>query len=155
MTALPVQIVSQLIINNVGPLIASSVSSIASSYFTPARETIIKTVQEADDEREVDLLQMDRMLKWMRLIFDTTPTTIDTDKTTQTQYKQELYSIYMTICSDYKEYQRWKTYNQSLWLLSGYRKKNTKQLARKILADVRLFHEGLQLFSMMKQVNAE
>lgn len=155
MSTLPVQVLSQLIINNAGPLIASSVSSLASSYFTPARETILKTVQEVDDEREVDLLQMDRLLKWMRLIFDTTPSSETNTPTTQTQYKQELYSIYMTICSDYKEYQRWKTYNQSLWILSGYRKKNTKHLARKILADVRLFHEGLQLFSMMKQVNGE
>lgn len=152
MSALPVQVISQLLINNMGPLIASSVSSIASSYFTPARETIMKTVQEVDDEREVDLLQMDRMLKWMRLIFDATPSTETIQTTTQSQYKQELYSIYMTICSDYKEYQRWKTYNQSLWLFSGYRKKNTRHLARKILADVRLFHEGLQLFTMMKQV---
>lgn len=155
MTTLPAQVVSQLIINNIGPLIASSISSIASSYFTPSRETVLKTVQEVDDEREVDLLQMDRLLKWMCLIFDTTTTPSSEAPTTQTQYKQELYSIYRTICSDYKEYQRWKTYNQSLWLFSGYRKKHTKPLARKILADVRLFHEGLQLFSMMKQVNGE
>lgn len=156
MSTLPVQIVSHLIISNAGSLIASSVSSIASSYFTSARETIIKTVQEVDDERELDLLQMDRMLKWMRLIFDTTPSSdVHHTSTTQIEYKQELYNIYMTICSDYKEYQRWKTYNQSLWLFSGYRKKNIKQLARKILSDIRLFHEGLQMFSMMKQVNGE
>lgn len=151
MSTLPAQVLSQLILSNAGPLIVSSVSSLAGSYFTPTREAILKTVQEVDDEREVELLQLDRLLKWMCLIFDATT---DASVTTQTQqYKQELFSIYRTICSDYKEYQRWKAYNQSLWILSGYRKKNTKQIARKILADVRLFHEGLELFSMMKQVN--
>ena len=58
----------------------------------------------------------------------------------------------MKICSDYKEYHRWKVYNSSLWMFSSYRKKNTKQLAKKILADVKLFNEGLKLFSMMKNV---
>ncbi len=153
MSTLPTQVLSQVLITNLAPWIASSASALASSYFTPSRETVIRTVQEVDDEREVELLQMDRMLKWMRLVFDATPSkTPEEESTTHSQYKQELYSIYMTICSDYKEYQRWKTYNSSLWLFSGYRKKNTKHLARKILADVRLFHEGLQLFSMMRQV---
>jgi hypothetical protein len=153
MSTLPTQVLSQVLITNLAPWIASSVSALASSYFTPSRETVIRTVQEVDDEREVDLLQIDRMLKWMRLVFDATPSRIpEGESATHSQYKQELYSIYMTICSDYKEYQRWKTYNSSLWLFSGYRKKNTKHLARKILADVRLFHEGLQMFSMMRQV---
>lgn len=151
MTTIPTQVISQLIINNIVPLITTSASFIASSYFTPSRETIHRMIQEVDEEYELDQLQMDRMLKWMKLIFETTTPSIDEDST-PLKYKQELYSIYMTICSDYKEYQRWKVYNSSLLLFSNYRKKNTKQLAKKILAESKLFNEGLKMFSMMKNV---
>lgn len=154
MSTLTTQVISQLVISNILPLIASSASAVASSYFTPSRETVIKTVQEIDDEHELDLLQMDRMLKWMKLVFEATPSTTELDDDSKSiNYKQELYSIYMTICSDYKEYQRWKIYNSSLWMFSSYRKKNTRQLAKKIIADIKLFNEGLKLFSMMKNVS--
>jgi hypothetical protein len=154
MATIPAQVISQVIINNIVPLITTSASYIASSYFTSSRETIIKTVQDVNEEYELDLLQMDRMLKWMKLVFEATPSTTETetDDLTPSKYKQELYSIYMTICSDHKEYQRWKMHNASLWMFSNYRKKNTKQLAKKILADIKLFNEGLKLFSMMKNV---
>jgi hypothetical protein len=154
MSTITTQVISQLVISNILPLIASSASAVASSYFTSSRETIIKTVQDIDEEYELDLLQMDRMLKWMKLVFEATPSTTETetDDSTPSKYKQELYSIYMTICSDHKEYQRWKMHNASLWMFSNYRKKNTKQLAKKILADIKLFNEGLKLFSMMKNV---
>lgn len=149
MSSLPIQVISQLLINNIVPLMASSASAVASAYFTSPRESLIKTIQEVDEERELEMLQMDHMLTWMEMVFNTATTTANADIS---KYKQDLYNIYRTICSDYKEYQRWAAYNKSLWLLSGYRKRNTKQLARKIVADVRLFKEGLQLFSLIKQV---
>lgn len=153
MTSLPAQIISQLLLANLGTVFTSSASAIASSYFTPSRESSIKMIQEVDDEREIELLQMDRLLTWMRLVFDaTTPAPLEEPMTTLSKYKQELYSIYMTICSDYSEYKRWSAYNKTLWLFPGYRKKNTKQLAKKMLADIRLFHEGIQLFSAMKSL---
>lgn len=155
MATIPTQVISQVIINNIVPLITTSASYIASSYFTTSRETIIKTVQDVNEEYELDLLQMDRMLKWMKLVFEETSsstTETNTDDSTPSKYKQELYSIYMTICSDHKEYQRWKIHNASLWMFSNYRKKNTRELAKKILADIKLFNEGLKLFSMMKNV---
>lgn len=148
MSTLPAQVISQLLINNLVPLITTSASYLASSYFTPSREEIRRTV--TDDEYELDQLQMDRLLKWMKLLFEeTTPSS-----TTETpNYKQELYSLYRTICSDHKEYERWKAYNSSLWMFSNYRKKNVKPLAKKIVADIKLFNEGLKLFSMMKDVS--
>jgi hypothetical protein len=89
MSTLPTQVLSQVLITNLAPWIASSASALASSYFTPSRETVIRTVQEVDDEREVELLQMDRMLKWMRLVFDATPSkTPEEESTTHSQYKQ-------------------------------------------------------------------
>lgn len=152
MSTIPSQFAYHLLVNNIAPLLASSVTAACSTYFTPSRETIIKTMQETDDERELDLLQMDRLLTWMRLVFESS----DSDKTvtttataTATAYKQELFSIYRTICSDHKEYERWKKHNGSLWVMTAYRKKNLKPLARKILADIKLFHEGLDLFSRM------
>ena len=66
--------------------------------------------------------------------------------------QKELYNIYVTICSDHIQYQQWKKYNDSLWIFSSMRKKNTKGLARKILADIKLFKEGLEMFSMFQKI---
>jgi hypothetical protein len=110
---------------------------------------------EPDDERELDLLQMDRLLKWMELVFDDSFTPVSsppscpgTDESRRT-YKQELFNIYRTLCSDYQQYCRWKAHNQSIWLFSSYRRQDTKGAARKLLSDIRLFKEGLQLYFMM------
>jgi hypothetical protein len=96
---------------------------------------------------------MERMLKWMSLIFEDTFVSVDKDTPGYTEeaykgYKKELYSIYCTIRSDYIQYQQWKQYNNGIWLLSSYRSKDTKSLAKKILADVKLFQECLKMFSM-------
>lgn len=128
-------------------------SSYVTSYSTP-KPTVTPT--EQDDERELDLLQMDRLLKWMKLVFDDSFTPINGQPSdTHRAYKQELFSIYRTICSDYQQYCNWKQYNQSIWLFSSYRKRDTKTLARKLLSDVRLFKEGLQLYFMIDQTKKE
>ena len=144
MSNLPSQVVTHFIVTNMAPIVSSMISS-AYSYNKPTHQpTIVR--QETDDERELDLLQMDRLLKWMKLIFD--------GETTETHraYKQELYSIYVTICSDNKQYQQWKKYNENLWSFSLYSKKNTKALAKKILGDIKLFKEGLEMFSMFEKL---
>ncbi len=109
------------------------------------------TPAEPDEERELDLLQMDRLLKWMELVFDPTflPSPMVPEETHRA-YKQELFSIYRTLCSDYQQYLRWKKHNQSIWLFSSYRRYDTKGIARKLLSDVRLFKEGLQIFFLME-----
>lgn len=142
MSNLPIQVVTHFIVTNMAPIVSSMISS-AYSY-KPTHQPIVR--QETDDERELDLLQMDRLLKWMKLIFD--------GETTETHraYKQELYSIYVTICSDNKQYQQWKKYNENLWSFSLYSKKNTKALAKKILGDIKLFKEGLEMFSMFEKL---
>jgi hypothetical protein len=122
------------------PLLSSAIST-AYSYQKPEQPVIR---QETDDEHELDLLQMDRLLKWMKLIFNTET------KETHREYKQELYNIYVTICSDHIEYQRSKKYNESLWI-SMYCK-DTKTLAKKILSDIKLFKEGLEMFSMFEKL---
>ena len=104
---------------------------------------------ELDEERELELLQMDRLLKWMALVFEV-PDPVGVPEETRRVYKKELFSIYRTLCSDYQQYRNWKTYNQGLWLLSSYRCRDTKGLARKLLSDVRLFKEGLQLLFLME-----
>lgn len=141
---------------------ASSLTGIYTSYFSGGnRPTPTLVRSDIDDERELDQLQMDRMLKWMGLIFEDSFELIEirepsTPKPpmdeTHKAYKKELYSIYMTIGSDYSQYQRWKQYNSNVWIFSSYRNKNTKALAKKILADVRLFHEGLKMFSMFEKL---
>ena len=69
MATLPSQVATQFIVTNIGPIISSVLSSAYSSYTTPVQHpTVVR--QETDDERELDLLQMERLLKWMRLIFD-------------------------------------------------------------------------------------
>lgn len=103
-----------------------------------------------DDERELNLLQMDRLLKWMELIFDESFTPVPEQVEVRQAYKQELFNIYRTLCSDYQQYLRWKQYNQSIWLFSSYRRRDTNSLARKLLSDVRLFKEGLHLLFLME-----
>jgi hypothetical protein len=146
------QIMYQLIINNIGPILSSVVSSAYTSYKTLPHSITQLVRTEVDDERELDLLQMDRLLKWMKMVFDTSTIQDSVEEETRKAYKKELYNIYVTIVSDYKQYEDWKRYNSSLWLLSTYRNKNTKALAKKILADVKLFNEGLKMFSMFEKL---
>jgi hypothetical protein len=151
-----------LVVNNIAPIMASSLTGIYTSYFSGGnRPTPTLVRSDTDDERELDQLQMDRMLKWMGLIFEDSFEMIEIREPSTPQppmdethkaYKKELYSIYMTIGSDYKQYQHWKQYNANVWVFSSYRNKNTKALAKKILADVRLFHEGLKMFSMFEKL---
>jgi hypothetical protein len=153
-----------LVVNNIAPIMASSLTGMYTSYFSGRNlptPTLVRS--DIDDERELDQLQMDRMLKWMSLIFEDSFEMMETPPCepsvsrppmddTHKAYKKELYSIYMTIGSDYSQYQRWKQYNANVWVFSSYRNKNTKALAKKILADVRLFHEGLKMFSMFEKL---
>jgi hypothetical protein len=151
-----------LVVNNIAPIMASSLTGIYTSYFSGGnRPTPTLVRSDTDDERELDQLQMDRMLKWMGLIFEDSFEMIEIREPSTPQppmddthkaYKKELYSIYMTIGSDYKQYQHWKQYNSNIWVFSSYRNKNTKAIAKKILADVRLFHEGLKMFSMFEKL---
>lgn len=95
---------------------------------------------------------MDRLLKWMHIIFDSDAHSVSTPgQESHKEYKKELYSIYVGIVSDYKQYQQWKHYNHTLWLMSSYRKKNTKALAAKILGDIKSFHDGLQMFALFSK----
>jgi hypothetical protein len=155
MSSLSTQFFYHLIVNNVAPIMASSVTGMTSTYFSgrAAPPLPLPTAPEINDERELELLQMERMLKWMSLIFEDTFVSVDKDTPGYTEeaykgYKKELYSIYCTIRSDYTQYQQWKQYNNGIWLLSSYRNKDTKSLAKKILADVKLFQECLKMFSM-------
>jgi hypothetical protein len=146
MASLPAQVIYQFIINHMAPLLASSVAGLSSSYFSRRQDpTLVR--HDVDEERELDMLHMDRLLPWMRIMFDEPVKETDTVEARQA-YKKELYSVYMTIRSDYTQYQQWKQHNDRIWVFSSYRKKNTAALAKKILADIRLFHEGLKLFSM-------
>lgn len=122
---------------------------ICTSSLYPSIPKPIVSPPELDDERELELLQMDRLLKWMELVFDV-PDPMGVPGETRRVYKQELFSIYRTLCSDYQQYRQWKKYNHELWVLSSYRRRDTKGLARKLLSDVRLFKEGLQLLFMME-----
>jgi hypothetical protein len=150
MASLPAQVLYQFVVNHMAPLLASSVAGLSSSYFSGKVPTPTLVRHDVDDERELDMLHMDRLLPWMRIMFDEPQASPDTPDTTEARqaYKKELYSVYTTIRSDYTQYQQWKQHNDRLWVFSSYRKKNTAALAKKILADIRLFHEGLKLFSM-------
>ena len=142
-----------LVVNNIAPIMASSITGMYTSYFSGRNAptpTLVRS--ESDDERELELIQMDRMLKWMSLIFEDSVGDTETPVDTHKAYKKELYSIYMTIGSDFKQYEHWKKYNSTIWVFSSYRNKNTKALARKILADVKLFQEGLKMFSMFDKL---
>jgi len=142
-----------LVVNNIAPIMASSLTGMYTSYFSGRNAptpTLVRS--DRDDERELDLLQMDRMLKWMGIIFEDSSVVSETPNQEHKAYKKELYSIYATIGSDYHQYVRWKQHNSGIWVFSSYRNKDTKALAKKILADVKLFQEGLKMFSMFEKL---
>jgi len=150
MATIPSQMIYHLMVNSLAPLISSSLSSLYTSYNTPEPvPTLVRT--EVDDERELSALQMDRLLKWMGLIFDDSVVKGETTEL-QKAYKRELYSLYTTIVSDYRQYQQMKKYNHGLWMLSYYRSKDTKSLAKRIMDDVALFQEGLKMFTMFEKL---
>ena len=154
MASLPAQVLYQFVINHMAPLLASSVAGLSSSYFSGKVPTPTLVRHDVDEERELDMLHMDRLLPWMRIMFDDpvqdTPRETPVTMEARQAYKKELYSVYMTIRSDYAQYQQWKHHNSRIWVFSSYRKKDTPALAKKILADIRLFQEGLKMFSMWR-----
>lgn len=156
MATVPSQLAYHILLNNMGPILSSSINILFNSYLNTNKQPMHTIIRgEIDDERELELLQMDRLLKWMRLIFDeSTPSSepLTPRSETQREYKKELYNIYITICTDYKEYIKYKKYNQSIWILSSYRSKDTKSLSKKIISDIKLFKEGLQMYSMFEKL---
>ena len=155
MASVPSQVLYHIILNNIGPILASSVNSLCNSYLSSNKQKMQIIHTEVDDERELDLLQMDRLLKWMKLVFDeSTPSAepLSPRSETQREYRKELFNIFVTISTDYKEYQKRKTYNQSIWILSYYRSKDTKILSKKIISDIKLFKEGLQMYFMIDKL---
>lgn len=118
--------------------------------------------EEISDVKNLDYFQMERLLKWMKLFFDDYKEDKEDkddkedkedkeDDKTRKAYKRELYNIYIGIVSDYKQYQNWKKYNNSLWFLSSYRSKNTIDISKKIIADIELFNEGIKMFSLLNK----
>ena len=137
----------------------SNVTSNLNAYITRG---LFSDKQCDQYEKELDRLQMSRLLKWMDMFFQDSNETDKNDRndrnennenidnneiTIKQAYRKELFSIYKTISSDYKQYENWKRYNQSLWVFRSYRAKHTNSLAQKILSDLALFHEGMNLFS--------
>lgn len=84
-----------------------------------------------DPEVELEQMQMPQTLVWMALIFDTSDA-----------FKHELHNVYRTIHSDYKQYLACKAYNATAWW-----KKDTKALATKIVRGMKLFQEGVRLYT--------
>lgn len=117
------------------------------SLFTSTLHRTVTPSSADEEEKELERLQVERLLKWMELVFDESITLSES----HTTYHQDLNSIYRTIRSDYTQYKRWKAYNQSIWLFSSYRMYDTKGLAKKLLSDIRLFKEGLSLWAMMRE----
>ena len=124
----------------------SNVTSNLNAYITRG---LFSDKQCDQYEKELDRLQMSRLLKWMDMFFndETENKNENNEMTIKQAYRKELFSIYKTISSDYKQYENWKRYNQSLWVFRSYRAKHTNSLAQKILSDLALFHEGMNLFS--------
>jgi hypothetical protein len=151
MSSIATQIVYQLIMSNAAPLVVSTCNSLCSGILGKTPKPVLGHIIDVDDEKELDRLQMDRLLKWMKIIFDSEEQTPDSHR----EYKQELYNIYATILSDFRQYQNWKKYNSELWLAYSYRKKNTKSLATKILSDIKLFNEGLKMYSVINNTNRQ
>lgn len=158
--------------NLASQIVYSNVNSYVTSYFT-YKPYVVSNKQ--DYEKELDKLQMPQLLKWMNTFFkiehvenDKQLNTKDSKngengeneeneenrenekEITKKQYFKELYSVYKTIVSDYKQYERWNLHNRSLYVLKSYRSYSTNELAKKIIYDVHLFNEGVNLFCKLR-----
>jgi len=154
------QLLYQLATHTAVPLLSSSISRLYTYWYTPSETSVRAETCPTNAEQELDAIHMDRLLKWMHIIFDSDArsdahsnahSALTPGQESHKEYKKELYSIYVGIVSDYKQYQQWKHYNHTLWLMSSYRKKNTKALAAKILGDIKSFHDGLQMFALFSK----
>lgn len=135
-------IVQQLQLANQLLTFLSTFSS--SSLFAPSAP-----VPEAE---RLDENEMSCLIRWMQLFFDND--TPEHDKDDDRPYRQELYNLFVTIRSDYAGYCEHVKYNQSLWLLPSYRRRNLSALVQKIKSDIRMFHQALQLFAFLKNIRA-
>lgn len=120
---------------------------------------ISSSKKEEYEAKDLDFFQMEKLLTWMKLFFEEEDEKTEENKEeskenniTKKAYKRELYNIYVGIRSDYKQYQGWKKYNNSIWILPSYRSKNTKDLGKKIISDIELFNEGLKMFSLINKL---
>ena len=145
------QLLYQLATQTAVPLLSSSISRLYTYWYNPSETSIQTETCATNAEQDLDAIHMDRLLKWMHIISDNEYHTPYNETDAHKEYKKELYSVYVGIVSDYKQYQQWKHYNHTLWLMSSYRKKNTKVLATKILGDIKSFHDGLQMFSLFSK----
>lgn len=100
--------------------------------------------------------EMAHMLKWMDLFFKDSTTTkngkdlVENVQDTPDPYIQELYNLYCTIRSDYAGYREIVKYNNSLWILPSMRSRSVATLSAKILTDIKMFGQALQLFAFMR-----
>ena len=150
------------VVNNIAPIVLTSLNELYTLCMTNRNGNTShgpSILPDVNDERELELLQMERLLKWMGLIFeDTAVPTVEKpefpsmDDIRRKAYKKDLYNIYVTIASDFSQYQAYQKYNASLWVLPVYRNKNTRDLARKILSDVKLYQEGLRMLAMFQHL---
>jgi len=124
-------------------------TNMLSSLFTLIQTSVTgfvipRLTQTYEHSNELSRMQLPRVLKWMELFF-TEPHQEESES--KAAYRSELYSIYKTIDSDYRQYEKWRAYNKSLWVLRRYRAYPTEPLAEKIVSDIMLFHEGMAMFS--------
>lgn len=148
-------------INLIEPFVYNSLNSAATnfivkncitnpfSYFTSSSSN----QNDVEDEKTLDKMQPSILIRWFGIFFDThmNMNQIETDTLTPNQrteheYLKELHNIYRTIVSDYRQYEYQKQYNRSLWLFKTYRKKKSNDIAKKILMDIHLLQEGINLY---------
>lgn len=148
-------------------IVYSNLNSYITSYLT------YKPVDSSTHnyEKELDKLQMTQLLKWMKTFFEIEKNEdlndvdgkgekdgkdhenckdYENKENTKKEYFKELYNVYKTILSDYRQYDRWKLHNHSLYILKSYRSYATNELAKKIIYDVHLFNEGVNLFCKLR-----
>lgn len=134
------------------------------SYFTTSASF---SNEDIEDEKILDKMQPSILIRWFGIFFDTHMNITDItgnatnkkleeltpNQRTEFEYLKELHNIYRTIVSDYRQYEYQKQYNKSLWLFKSYRKKNSNDTAKKILMDIHLLQEGINLYPKINDKN--
>ena len=89
------QLLYQFATHTAVPLLSSSISRLYTYWYTPSETSVRAETCTTNAEQELDAIHMDRLLKWMHIIFDNEHhiSDITPGQESHKEYKKELYNI--------------------------------------------------------------
>jgi len=95
--------------------------------------------------KDLENQNIEQLLEWLKLFFEALFNKEITND--EKVYIQDMYNIFVNIKSDYSQFINIDKYNKSLWFFTSLRTKDNNPVAKKILDNIKLFNERLNLFT--------